>query len=67
MGFRLREVLENFFTVDDLNMVQLTQKMQKIKKKVREKKRQKCIDITLCKWSWQVGKKNILTPPQANR
>ena len=38
MGFRLREVLENFFTVDDLNMAQLTQKMQKkIQKSEREK------------------------------
>ena len=42
-------------------MVQLTQNMQKISKKW--KKRQKCIDITLRKWSWrplwQVGKKSI--------
>ena len=37
--------------VDELNMVQLTQKMHNILKKVR-KKRQKCNDITLCKWSW---------------
>ena len=50
MGFKLREVLEQlpptnfkniFFSVDDLNMVQLTQKMQtserKKVKKVREK------------------------------
>ena len=42
-------------------MVQLTQKIKKVKKS--EKKRQKCIDITLRKWSWrplwQVGKKSI--------
>ena len=53
--------LNYFFKTGDLSMVQLTQNMQKISKKW--KKRQKCIDITLRKWSWrplwQVGKKSI--------
>ena len=64
-----RNVLNYFFKIGDLSMVQLTQKMQFFLKKVKNK-RQKCIDITLRKWSWrplwQVGK-NILTPPQATR
>ena len=54
-----RNFLNYFFKTGDLSMVQLTQNMQKISKKW--KKRQKCIDITLRKWSWrplwQVGKK----------
>ena len=54
-----RNFFELFFKTGDLSMVQLTQKMQKNSK--RWKKRQKCIDITLRKWSWrplwQVGKK----------
>ena len=52
-------VLNYFFKTGDRSMVPLTQKMQKSSK--RWKKRQKCIDITLRKWSWrplwQVGKK----------
>ena len=52
-------VLNYFFKTGDRSMVPLTQKMQKNSK--RWKKRQKCIDITLRKWSWrplwQVGKK----------
>ena len=37
--------LDFFSKVDDLHMVQLTQKMEKVKKTP------KCIDITLRKWS----------------
>ena len=54
--------LNYFFKTGDLSMVQLTQKNSKNFKNVK-KKRQKCIDITLRKWSWrplwQVGKKSI--------
>ena len=70
VAFQLWRVLEQlapeiflnyFFKTGDISMVQLTQKMQKNSKKW--KKRQKCIDITLRKWSWrplwQVGKKSI--------
>ena len=56
-----KKIFEFFFKTGDLSMVQLTQKIQKISKKW--KKGQKCIDITLHKWSWrplwQVGKKSI--------
>ena len=59
MGFRLRKVLEQL-PLDFFFHCRWHKKCTTFKKKW-EKKRQKCIDITLCKWSWsplwQVGKK----------